>query len=122
VQSRSGLALVGLVPAETLAIAVAASGEEFEFFDPLLGIIRAALGVAEYPVKGPNDALPNDGEEIPHLSTIRRGCRSLFSARDSLVNAKVKIPRVLWSEFLSVPALVQDCPGSFVGQRTPSSG
>jgi hypothetical protein len=34
-----GLALVGFVPVETLAVAVAASGEEFEFFDPLLGII-----------------------------------------------------------------------------------
>jgi len=37
-----GLALVGFVPVKALVAAVAEAGEEFEFFDPLLGIVRAA--------------------------------------------------------------------------------
>jgi hypothetical protein len=36
---RSVLALVGFVAVETAAVAVAASGEELEFFDPLFGVI-----------------------------------------------------------------------------------
>jgi len=42
-----GLAFVGFVPVETPAVAMAASGEELEFFDPLLGIVRATPAVAE---------------------------------------------------------------------------
>jgi hypothetical protein len=41
-----GLALVGFVPVKTPAVAVAASREKLEFFDPLLGIIREVQTVA----------------------------------------------------------------------------
>jgi hypothetical protein len=42
-----GLALVSFVPVKAPPTASAASGEEFEFFDPLLGIVRATPAVAE---------------------------------------------------------------------------
>jgi len=42
-----GLAFVGFVPVEALAVAMAAAGEELEFFDPLLGVIRATPAVGE---------------------------------------------------------------------------
>ena len=49
-----GLALVGLVPVEAPVAAVAASGEALEFFDPLLGIVRATPVGEEYPAKATN--------------------------------------------------------------------
>src|SRR5580692_4729209 len=42
-----GLALVSFVPVKAPPTASAASGEELEFFDPLLGIVRATPAVAE---------------------------------------------------------------------------
>jgi hypothetical protein len=49
-----GLALVGFVGVKALVAAVAASGEAFEFFDPLLGIVRATPAGEEYPAKATN--------------------------------------------------------------------
>jgi L-lactate permease len=50
---------VRFVAVKTPAVAVAASGEEFEFFDPLLGIIGAAQAGAE-----------SASDETPHLHSI----------------------------------------------------
>jgi hypothetical protein len=49
-----GLALMGLVPVKAAAVALAASGEEFEFFDPLLEIVRTTPVGGEYPDKATN--------------------------------------------------------------------
>ena len=47
------------VAVKTPAVAVAASGEEFESFDPLLGVIRSAQADAESAT-----------HETPHLHSI----------------------------------------------------
>jgi hypothetical protein len=64
---------------------------------------------------------PSSGKERPPLDDSGSG---------SSGGHKVKILTVRWWKFLSVPVVVQDCPGSlrqaqgrlFVGRRAPSSG